>query len=346
MLKRVVLKNGFIFNGKNIYLQSMLKKPADDIKANIKQAELLQEAGCDIIRVSIPTLKDVVLIKELKKNIKCPIVADVHFDHNIAIKAAECGVDKIRINPCNITKKEHLEKIAQVCKYFGVAIRIGINSGSLEKDLLKEYGGVTADALVSSALKNVRLFEEDFGFENIVVSIKSSDVGLMIDSCRKFSKISSYPMHIGVTEASLKKYSIVKSSIGIGALLVDKIGQTLRVSITGDPLQEVKIGFLILKALNIRKNGIDLISCPTCARTKTDILKLTQKVDEILKNCNKNLKVAIMGCSVNGPGEAKMADIGVAGGDGYYVLFKKGKILKKVKQQDVLKVLISEIEKM
>ncbi len=345
-LKLVSLKNGYVFDGKRIYVQSMLNKPAKDFKANVEQAKKLEENGCDIVRVAIPSLEDVEIIKVLKKNVSCPIVADVHFNHNIAIKAVEFGADKIRINPGNISKKEHLKKIADVCRARNVPIRIGINSGSLEKNILYKHKKVTVNALVESAVKNVELFENEFDFSNIVVSIKSSNVSDVVFACRKFRSLKNIPLHIGVTESGLLEKSIVKSSIAIGALLLDGIGETLRVSITGDPLEEVKAGYLILKSLGLCNSGVEIISCPTCARTKIDIVGIAKEVEKKLNDCKKNLKVAIMGCVVNGPGEAKFCDIGIAGGEGKAVLFKKGEIVSTVDEKNILKVLLKEIKNM
>ena len=344
-LKYVALKNGFVFDGQKIYVQSMLNAPSYDLEENLIQAKRLQDAGCDIIRVAVPNLEDCELISFLKKNITCPIVADVHFNYKIAVEAVKKGADKIRINPSNITKKEELKEIVSVCKYFGCPIRVGVNSGSLEKSVLEKYKTVSCDALVESAVLAVEKLEYGFNFSNIVVSIKSSNVLDMINAYKKFRKIKNNPLHLGVTEAGLEEYSVVKSSIGIGSLLADGIGETLRVSITGAPEQEVKVGFLILKSLGIEKKGVEIISCPTCGRTRIDILNLTKKVKERLRGCKKNIKVAIMGCVVNGPGEAKEADIGIAGGNGVAVLFKKGDVVRKLRDEEIVDVLISEIEK-
>ncbi len=345
-LKAVTLKNGYVFNGDKIYLQSMLNKPAQDVKANIKQAKELEERGCHIIRVAIPSLKDVDLISNLKKEVKCPIVADVHFNYTIAIAAVKAGADKIRINPGNISEKEELKKIVSVCKEFKTPIRIGVNAGSLDKEILEKYKKPSIDALVESAVKSVNFFENELDFSNIVVSIKSHNVLDVVFASRRFRELKDNPLHIGVTEAGTKNVSIIKSSIAIGSLLLDGVGETLRVSITGDPIEEVKAGFLILKALEKENKGVEIISCPTCGRTNTDILKITKTVEKSLEGCTKNIKVAIMGCAVNGPGEAKFCDVGIAGGNGVFLLFKKGKALFKVKEEDAVKVLLKEIDKM
>ena len=344
-LKHVALKNGFVFNGEKIYVQSMLNVPSNDLEKNLLQAKRLQEVGCDIIRVAIPTLEDVKLIPFLKEKILCPIVADVHFSFKIAIEAVKAGADKIRINPGNISKEEELGEIINVCKKFHVPIRIGVNSGSLEREILEKHKVLSCDALVESAVKNVDLFEKRFGFRDIVVSIKSSNVLVMIEAVKKFRSLRNNPLHVGVTEAGLKEDSIVKSSIGIGSLLAQGIGETLRVSITGDPLEEVLVGFSILKTLGFKK-GVEIISCPTCGRTKIDVISITKKVKEKLKNCTKNIKIAIMGCVVNGPLEAKDSDIGIAGGNGVAVLFKKGQIIRKLEEFEIVDVLLKEVEQM
>lgn len=344
-LKYVVLKNGFVFNGEKIYVQSMLNVNSSDLEKNISQAKSLEKIGCDIIRVAVPTLQDVRLISALKKSVSCPIVADVHFSFKIGVMAVKAGADKIRLNPGNISKEEELAEIIEVCRKFNVPIRIGVNSGSLQKQVLEKYGRCSSDALVESAVRNVDLFEKRFGYKDIVVSIKSSNVLTMIEANKKFRSLRNNPIHIGVTEAGLKEDSIIKSSIGIGTLLAQGIGETLRVSITGDPLEEVRIGFSILKALKLEK-GVEIVSCPTCGRTKIEVISIAQKIKESLKNCTKNIKIAIMGCVVNGPLEAKEADIGIAGGNKVAVLFKKGEIVRKLKESEIVEVLLKEIEKM
>ena len=345
-LKMVYLKNGYVFNGEKIYVQSMLNRPADNLKENLEQAKELEDLGCHIIRVAVPKLKDVKLVSYLKKHVSCPIVCDVHFNYKIALAAIENGVDKIRINPGNINKKD-LEKIVYACKKNNLPIRVGINSGSLETEILKEKNTTMAQKLLKSAIKTVELFEDEFNFSNIVVSIKSSNVLDVVFACEKFRRLKNNPLHIGVTEAGLKEASLVKSSIAIGALLLNSIGETIRVSITGDPKQEVKAAYLILNSLGLEKKGIEIIACPTCGRTKINIIKIAKQVEKELKTCKKHLKVAIMGCVVNGPGEAKSCDVGIAGGDGFAVLFKKGEILKKnIPQEDVVRVLVEEVKKM
>ncbi len=344
-LKLVSLKNGYVFDGRKIYVQSMLNKPSGDIEGNIMQAKQLESIGCDIIRVAIPSLSDIRLIPAIKKQISIPLVADIHFDYRLAIESARAGADKIRINPGNIGDEGRIKKVVQACKIEGVPIRIGVNSGSLEKELLAKYFGPKAEALVESALKSINLLEK-FDFEDIVVSIKSSDVPTTIKAYKMLSEMCRYPLHIGVTESGTKRMGIMKSSIGIGSLLADEIGETIRVSLTGDPIEEVKVGHDILKSLNLEETGVKIVSCPTCGRTKIDIIGLTNKIEKELENTSKPIKVAIMGCAVNGPGEAKDADIGIAGGDKRAVLFKKGKIERRISEEEIVKVLIDEIKKM
>ncbi len=344
-LKLVSLKNGYTFDGRKIYVQSMLNKPSADIDANVMQAKQLESVGCDIIRVAIPSLSDIRLIPAIKKQVSIPLVADIHFDYRLAIESARAGADKIRINPGNIGDESRIKKVVQACKIEGVPIRIGVNSGSLEKELLAKYFGPKAEALVESALKSINLLEK-FDFDDIVVSIKSSDVPTTIKSYEMLSEMCRYPLHIGVTESGTKRMGIMKSSIGIGALLADEIGETIRVSLTGDPIEEVKVGHDILKSLNLEETGVKIVSCPTCGRTKIDIIGLTNKIEKEVENISKPIKVAIMGCAVNGPGEAKDADIGIAGGNKQAVLFKKGKIERKIPEEEIVKVLIDEIKKM
>lgn len=344
-LKLVSLKNGYQFDGKKIYVQSMLNKPSKDIEANVLQAKQLENTGCDIIRVAIPNLSDIRLIPAIKKQVSIPIVADIHFDYRLAIESARAGADKIRINPGNIGDESKIKKVVQACKSEGIPIRIGVNSGSLEKALLAKYFGPKAEALVESALNSVNLLEK-FDFEDIVISIKSSDVSTTIRAYKMLSEMCRYPLHIGVTESGTKRMGIMKSSIGIGALLADEIGETIRVSLTGDPVEEVKVGHNILKSLNLEETSVKIVSCPTCGRTKIDIIGLTNKIEKELENVSKPIKVAIMGCAVNGPGEAKDADIGIAGGNKQAVLFKKGKIERKIPEEEIVKVLIDEIKKM
>lgn len=325
-----------------IYIQSMLNIPADNIEASAEQAKALEKAGCEIIRAAVPKIENVPLITALKNAVSVPIVADIHFDYKIALACVEAGVDKIRINPGNIGGAEKVRAVADACKSRNVPIRIGVNSGSLEKEMLKKYGAPTPEALTESALNHVRLLN-DCDFDDIVISIKSSDVRLMIAAYRLLSKQTNYPLHLGVTEAGTEHMGILKSAVGIGSLLCDGIGDTIRVSLTADPVKEVSAARDILKACGMG-GGVEIVSCPTCGRTKIDLIKLANRVEEMLKDEQKPLKVAVMGCAVNGPGEAREADIGIAGGDGEGLIFKKGEILRKVPENMILEELKKEIE--
>ena len=326
----------------NIYIQSMLNCPANDISANVTQAKALEEAGCDIIRAAIPDMKAIALIPAIKEAVKMPLVADIHFDYKLALEAIEAGVDKIRINPGNIGDKEKVAKVATACEAKGVPIRIGVNSGSLERDLLKKYGSPTAMALVESAMRHVKMLEDN-DFHEIVISIKSSNVDTMINSYRLLSQECQYPLHLGVTEAGTERIGTIKSAIGIGSLLHDGIGETIRVSLTADPLREIVAAKDILRAMG-RKGGLKIISCPTCGRTKIDLIELTYKLEKALEGIEKDITVAVMGCVVNGPGEAREADIGIAGGDGCAVLFKKGEVVRKINEDNIVDELLSEIK--
>lgn len=328
-----------------ISIQSMLSVPAWDIKASVKQAKDLEEAGCEIIRAAIPNKESVKLITALKENVKTPIVADIHFDYKLALASADAGVDKIRINPGNIGNEEKIKLVVDKCKEKNIPIRIGVNSGSLEKEILEKYGSPTPEALCESALYHASLLEK-FNFTNIVLSMKSSSVPIMVKAYEVAAEKCDYPLHLGVTEAGTEKMGIIKSAAGIGALLLNNIGDTIRVSLTADPIKEIEAAKDILKAIDIRKEGIQFISCPTCGRTEIDLISLANEAQERLKNYNKNISVAIMGCPVNGPGEAKEADIGIAGGKGFGILFKKGKVLYKVPENQLIDKLIEEIEKL
>ncbi len=342
MSEKKVKLGKLTLGGGKIYIQSMLSVPASDIQGSVKQAVCLEQAGCEIIRAAVPTVEDVNLIAALKNAVKVPIVADIHFDYKIALAAVEAGADKIRINPGNIGGSENVRAVSECCQKHGVPIRIGVNSGSLEKDLLEKYGKPAAEALVESALRHVKLLN-DFDFDDIVISIKSSNVKLMIEAYRLLSKQVPYPLHLGVTEAGTERMGIIKSSIGIGALLCDGIGDTIRVTLTADPVREVYAAKDILKACGMGE-GVDIISCPTCGRTKINLIPLANQVEEYCRNINKPIKVAVMGCAVNGPGEAREADIGIAGGDKEGLIFKKGKILRKVPEEFLLSELKKEIE--
>ncbi len=327
-----------------ICIQSMLNVPADDIGGSVKQAEELEKAGCEIIRAAVPSLDNVPLIAALKNAVSVPIVADIHFDHRIALACVDAGVDKIRINPGNVGGAEKVRAVADACRKRGIPIRIGVNSGSLEKDLLENYGSPTPEALVESAMRHVKLLNE-CDFDDIVISIKSSDVKRTIAAYRLLSERTEYPLHLGVTEAGTERMGLIKSAVGIGSLLCDGIGDTIRVSLTADPVREVYAAKDILKACGIG-GGAVIVSCPTCGRTKIDLISLAKKVEERLKDVEKPIKVAVMGCAVNGPGEAREADIGIAGGCGEGLIFKKGKILKKVPENMLLEELMKEIEKL
>ena len=326
-----------------VSVQSMLSVPAHDIEGNIRQAKALEQAGCQIIRAAVPDMQAVKLIYELKKALTVPVVADIHFDYRLALESVEAGVDKIRINPGNIGSADRVKAVADACRAKSVPIRIGVNSGSVEKDILAKYGGPTAEALVESALAHAKLLEQN-DFYDTVISIKSSDVETMIKAYELCAEKCDYPLHLGVTEAGTARMALVKSSIGIGSLLAKGIGDTIRVSMTADPLEEVRAGFDILKALGIKKDCPSIVSCPTCGRTRIDLIALANEVESRLSNCKKPIKVAVMGCAVNGPGEAREADIGIAGGDGCALIFKKGEILRKVPENAAVDELMKEIE--
>ena len=322
----------------------MLNVRSDDIEGSVKQAVALEKAGCEIIRAAIPDKNAVALIPAIKEAVKVPLVADIHFDYRLALMAADAGIDKIRINPGNIGDMDRVKAVADACANRGIPIRIGVNSGSVEKEVLAKYGGPTPEALVESAMNHVKLLNR-YDFDDIVISIKSSNVKNMIAAYRKMSETANYPLHLGVTEAGTERMGIIKSSIGIGSLLADGIGETIRVSLTGDPVKEVYAARDILKGLGLT-DGVEFVSCPTCGRTKIDLIKVAGEVEEALAGIKKNIKVAVMGCVVNGPGEAKEADIGIAGGDGCAVMFKKGEILRKIPEDQIVSELLKEIEKL
>lgn len=343
---RTVTAGGLKIGGKNkISVQSMLNVPAENIEGNVKQAVELEKAGCEIVRLTVPNLKAVKTLAAVKEAVKIPVVADIHFDYKCALESVAAGVDKIRINPGNIGSDDRIKAVADACRLHNIPIRIGVNSGSLEKELLAKYGSPTPDALCESALSHASLLEK-FDFNDIVISIKSSDVQTMVAAYRKIAVMCDYPLHLGVTEAGTRHMGMLKSAAGIGALLLDGIGDTIRVSLTADPVSEIAAGFDILKAVGIKTDCSQIISCPTCGRTKIDLIGLAEKVEKELANCKKPIKVAVMGCVVNGPGEAKEADIGVAGGDGCGIIFKHGEILKKVSEDKIVEELLKEIEDM
>lgn len=342
--KEIKIGNKKIGAGNSILVQSMLNVISTDVSGNVEQAKRLESVGCDIIRVSVPDMKSVRLVEEIKKNTTVPLVADIHFDYKIAVECAAAGVDKIRINPGNIGDRQRVKAVADACKNKNIPIRIGVNSGSLDKEILKKHGGVTAAALCESALSQAEMLE-NFDFNDIVISIKSSDVRKTIEAYRMISQQCNYPLHLGITEAGSAHMGLIKSAVGIGLLLCDGIGDTIRVSLTDIPEKEVAAGHDILKAIGLEK-GVQIVSCPTCGRTKIDLIKIAGEVESALKDVKKPIKVAVMGCVVNGPGEASDADIGIAGGDKCAVLFKKGEIVCKIEESEIVSRLLSEIEKM
>lgn len=340
---QVKVGNILIGGGAPVVIQSMLNIPAHDIENSIRQAKALEQAGCEIIRIAVPDMKAVQLIYALKENINMPVVADIHFDYKLALESVSAGVDKIRINPGNIGDINRVKAVVDACKPKEIPIRIGVNSGSVEKEILAKYGGPNAEALCESALYHASLLER-FNYTNIVLSMKSSNVKTMVEAYQLASKKCDYPMHLGVTEAGTERMGIIKSSAGLGALLLQGIGDTIRVSLTADPIKEIYAARDILKALDIRNDGIQFVSCPTCGRTKIDLISIATEVEKRLRNCKKNIKVAVMGCAVNGPGEAREADIGIAGGDGVGLIFKKGQIIKKIPEDKLIEELIKEVE--
>lgn len=342
--KKIKIGNTYIGGDAPITVQSMLNKPAHDIEASVKQAVELEKAGCQIIRGAIPDMDAVKLIPALKEAVSVPIVADIHFDYRLAVEAVAAGVDKVRINPGNIGSDDRVKKVVEACRSRNIPIRIGVNSGSVEKDILAKYGAPTPEAMAESAMYHASLLEK-FDFDDIVISIKSSNVGNMIKAYETVAERCDYPLHLGVTEAGTERMGLIKSSAGIGSLLMHGIGDTVRVSLTADPVKEVYAGLDILKALDFRSDCVQIVSCPTCGRTKIDLIKVAGEVENALRDCRKPLKVAVMGCVVNGPGEAKEADIGIAGGDGCAVLIKKGEIIRKIKEEDIVSELLAEIDK-
>ncbi len=331
-----------ILNGEKIYVQSMLNTSSDDIDGSVAQSIELENAGCDILRAAIPDMNAIKLISAIKNHISIPLVADIHFDYRLAIESVAAGIDKIRINPGNIGDKDRIKAVVKACKSRNIPIRIGVNSGSLEKELLAKYGSPTPEALVESAMNHVKLLTEN-DFDDIVISIKSSDVNTMINAYRLLAENCDYPLHLGVTEAGTERIGIIKSAIGIGSLLCDNIGETIRVSLTANPVKEIYAAKDILKSIG-RYGGVKIISCPTCGRTRIDLIKLAREVEEAVKNIEKDITVAVMGCVVNGPGEAREADLGIAGGDGCVVIFRNGEIIGKVNECDALSALLLEIE--
>ena len=334
-----------IGGGAAIAIQSMCSTRTEDVAATVAQILRLEQAGCEIVRVAVPTPEAARAIGQIKKVIHIPLVADIHFDYRLALQCAAEGVDKIRINPGNIGSQERVQAVAEACRLHHIPIRIGVNGGSLEKPLLEQYGGVTAQALVDSAMGHIRLLN-DCGFDDICLSVKCSHVPTNMQAYTLLSRQTDYPLHLGVTEAGTPEMGVLKSAIGIGGLLCQGIGDTIRVSLTADPVEEVVAAKRILQAIDMRRSGPNLISCPTCGRTKYDMIPIAREVEQRLWGCTKPITVAVMGCAVNGPGEARNADVGIAGGDGEGLLFRKGEILYKVPQEQLVDALMAEIEKL
>lgn len=341
--RKVMVGDVQIGSGADIVIQSMTNSDTRDVEETLKQIRMLYNAGCQIIRCAVPDMEACDSLKEIIKESPIPVVADIHFDYKLAIKSIENGVSALRINPGNIGSEDRIKAVVEKAKENNIPIRIGVNSGSLEKDILEKYKSPTAEALVESALRHIKILEK-FDFQNIVISIKSSNVSTMIESYRLMSSKCDYPLHLGVTESGTVFKGTIKSSIGIGTLLAEGIGDTLRVSLTSDPVEEIKVAKEILKALGLRKGGIEFISCPTCGRTSIDLIGIAKEVEKRIEGINKDIKIAVMGCIVNGPGEAREADIGIAGGKGEGIIFKKGQIVKKVKEENLVEELMKEIE--
>ena len=340
--KKIQIGNMCIGGGQPIAIQSMTNSKTEDVEATVSQILALEKAGCEIIRCAVPTMEAASSIRKIKEQIHIPLVADIHFDYRLAIAAIENGADKIRINPGNIGDESRVKAVVDKAKEYGIPIRVGVNSGSLEKSLVEKYAGVTAEGLVESAMDKVHMIER-MGYDNLVVSIKSSDVLMCVKAHELISEQCIYPLHVGITESGTLLAGNIKSSIGLGLILNQGIGDTIRVSLTGDPVEEIKSAKLILKTLGLRKGGIEVVSCPTCGRTKIDLIGLENQVEKMVQDIPLDIKVAVMGCVVNGPGEAKEADIGIAGGIGEGLLIKKGEIVKKVKEDQLLETLRQEL---
>ena len=340
--KKIQIGNMCIGGGQPIAIQSMTNSKTEDVEATVSQILALEKAGCEIIRCAVPTMEAASSIRKIKEQIHIPLVADIHFDYRLAIAAIENGADKIRINPGNIGDESRVKAVVDKAKEYGIPIRVGVNSGSLEKSLVEKYAGVTAEGLVESAMDKVHMIER-MGYDNLVVSIKSSDVLMCVKAHELISEQCIYPLHVGITESGTLLAGNIKSSIGLGLILNQGNGDTIRVSLTGDPVEEIKSAKLILKTLGLRKGGIEVVSCPTCGRTKIDLIGLANQVEKMVQDIPLDIKVAVMGCVVNGPGEAKEADIGIAGGIGEGLLIKKGEIVKKVKEDQLLETLRQEL---
>ncbi|GAU79837.1 flavodoxin-dependent (E)-4-hydroxy-3-methylbut-2-enyl-diphosphate synthase [Fusibacter sp. 3D3] len=340
--REIKIGNLFMGAGHPVLIQSMTNTKTENIEDTVRQIIELENAGCEIVRVAVPTMEAAKAIKAIKAQIHIPIVADIHFDYRLAIESIHSGVDKIRLNPGNIGDIEKVREVVTLAKAKRIPIRIGVNGGSLDKAVYEKYGGLTAEALVESAMSHVKIFEA-LSFYDIAISIKASDIPITVKAYRLLSEIVDYPLHLGITEAGTKFSSTVKSSIGIGALLLEGIGNTIRVTMTDDPVEEIKVAKKILEVLDLRSFGIKIIACPTCGRTEVDLIELTQEIEKRIEHMDKPITVAIMGCAVNGPGEAREADLGIAGGKGMYLLFKKGLVIRKIKEEEVLEALLEEI---
>ena len=340
--KEVRIGNVVIGGRHPVAIQSMTNTKTEDVEATVEQILRLEAAGCEIVRCTVPTIEAAEALKEIKKRIHIPLVADIHFDYKMAIAAIENGADKIRINPGNIGSKERVKAVVDKAREYNVPIRVGVNSGSLEKPLLEKYGGVTAEGIVESALDKVRMIEE-LGYDKLVVSIKSSDVMMCIKAHELLAPQCPYPLHVGITESGTVYSGNIKSSVGLGIMLHEGIGNTIRVSLTGDPVEEIRSAKLILKTLGLRTGGIEVVSCPTCGRTRINLIELANQVEQMVQEFPLDIKVAVMGCVVNGPGEAREADIGIAGGIGEGLLIKKGEIVRKVKEEELLETLRQEL---
>lgn len=345
MSREIHLGKVTVGGGAPVAIQSMCNTHTEDVEATVAQIHALEQAGCEIIRVAVPDMAAAEAISAIKERISIPLVADIHFDYKLALRCVEAGIDKIRINPGNIGSQDRVRAVADACREHGIPIRIGVNGGSMEKDLLRKYGGVTAEALVESAMGHVHLLN-DCNFDDICISVKCSRVPVNMEAYRMLHEQTDYPLHLGVTEAGTPSMGIIKSAIGIGGLLCQGIGDTLRVSLTADPVEEIYAAKKILAAAGIRQTGPNLVSCPTCGRTKYDMIPIANEVERRLQNCTKPITVAVMGCVVNGPGEASAADVGIAGGQGEGLVFRKGQVLYKVSQEKLVDALMEEIEKL
>ncbi|NME81776.1 flavodoxin-dependent (E)-4-hydroxy-3-methylbut-2-enyl-diphosphate synthase [Clostridium sp. SM-530-WT-3G] len=343
--RKVKVGNVYVGGDAPVSIQSMTNSKTKDVEATLKQIKELYNAGCQIIRCAVLDMEDAEKLKEITEKSPIPVVADIHFDYRLALKAIENGVSALRINPGNIGSVDRIKAVAEKCTEKNIPIRIGVNSGSLEKDILEKHGTVNAEGLVESALRHVKILE-DLDFHDIVISIKSSNVPMMIECYRLVAQKCDYPLHLGVTEAGTVQMGTIKSSVGIGTLLAEGIGDTIRVSLTSNPIEEIKVAKEILRSLGLRKGGVEFVSCPTCGRTQINLIKIAEEVEKRLAECNKDIKVAVMGCVVNGPGEARESDIGIAGGIGEGIIFKKGEIIRKVKEEDLIDALMEEVDKL